>query len=103
MSDRVRTRTSCPSSAYISASGLPRKPVPPAMMIFIACHGIYGAIQATDFTEQIQATEYMEYTDSGHGIHEIHGSITLQKHTDPGKFALLSECLTNGTAARFAL
>ena len=35
ISDRVSTRTSCPSSAYISARGLPRKPVPPAMTIFI--------------------------------------------------------------------
>ena len=32
--DRVSTSTSCPSSAYASASGAPRKPVPPAMTIF---------------------------------------------------------------------
>jgi hypothetical protein len=38
INERVSTRTSCPSSAYISASGLPRNPVPPAMMIFIGVH-----------------------------------------------------------------
>src|SRR5687767_5211701 len=35
LSLRVSTRTSCPSSAYTSASGLPRNPDPPEMTIFI--------------------------------------------------------------------